>query len=81
MFSYEMFLICFSIRSMSFLWTSGLISSWNLILNFEDFWHDQVFVRVMAQIDRWTFKILSLPVFDEAFSEAIAKTPWRIRLS
>ena len=29
----------------------------------------------MAQIDRWTFKILSLPVFDESFSEAIAKTP------
>ena len=32
-------------------------------------------VRVMAQIDRWTFKISSLPVFDEAFSDAIAKTP------
>ena len=34
-----------------------------------------IVVRVMAPIDRWTFKILSLPVFDEAFSDAIAKTP------
>ena len=42
---------------------------------FRSFWHDHLFVRVMAQIDRWTFKILSLPVFDEAFSDAIAKTP------
>ena len=29
----------------------------------------------MAQTNRWTFKILSLPVFDEAFSSAITKTP------
>ena len=29
----------------------------------------------MAQVDRWTFKILSLPVFDDEFSKAIAKSP------
>ena len=29
----------------------------------------------MAQVDRWTLKILSLPLFDEAFAQAIAKTP------
>jgi hypothetical protein len=29
----------------------------------------------MAQVDRWTLKILSLPLFDHAFAQAIAKTP------
>ena len=29
----------------------------------------------MAQAERWTFKILSLPIFDRSFSEAIAKSP------
>ena len=29
----------------------------------------------MAQVDRWTFKILSLPVFDDAFSKAIVESP------
>ena len=29
----------------------------------------------MAQAERWTFKILSLPVFDRSFAEAIAKSP------
>ena len=30
---------------------------------------------IMAQADRWTFKILSLPIFDSSFSEAIAQSP------
>jgi len=29
----------------------------------------------MAQAERWTFKILSLPVFDRTFAEAIAQSP------
>jgi len=29
----------------------------------------------MAQAERWTFKILSLPVFDRTFVEAIAQSP------
>ena len=29
----------------------------------------------MAQNNRWTVKILALPVFDEAFSEAILASP------
>lgn len=31
----------------------------------------------MAGSDRWTFKILSLPIFDEAFAQAIMETPLR----
>ena len=30
---------------------------------------------IMAQVDRWTLKILSLPLFSDAFAQAIAKTP------
>ena len=29
----------------------------------------------MAQLDRWTQKILSLPFFDDAFAQAISQTP------
>ena len=34
-----------------------------------------LFRVIMAQADRWTFKILSLPIFDRSFTEAIAQTP------
>ena len=30
---------------------------------------------IMAQEDRWTLKILSLPVFSDEFSSALLKTP------
>ena len=33
------------------------------------------FQNIMAQYDRWTLKVLSLPVFQEAFSQAVLASP------
>ena len=33
------------------------------------------FQNIMAQYDRWTLKVLSLPVFQEAFSKAVLASP------